>query len=96
MLAAMVALQNRGVDALPDLLGALHEYAWTDLPAGELLQLAAAALLMDPGSLENLVLPGGIRTISGSSVVLLDAEEFDRVISDIALDGVLDVGTDDG
>lgn len=92
ILAAMVMVQNRGIDALPDLLVVLHNNAWTDLPAGELLAFAAAGLLMDPGGLENLVLPGAVRTISGSSVVLLDEEELDRVISDIAPDGTLDPG----
>jgi LCP family protein required for cell wall assembly len=90
ILAGMVAVQNRGIDALPDLLHILHKYAWTDLPAGELLALGAAGLIMSPDGLENLVLPGVIRTISGSSVVLLDEEELNRVISGIADDGVLD------
>jgi len=90
ILGAMIMVQNRGIDALPDLLRVLHENAWTDLPAGELLALGAAGLLMDSGNLENLVLPGSVRTISGSSVVLLDEDERDRVITDITPDGVLD------
>ncbi len=95
ILAAMVMVQNRGVDALPDLLKALHNNAWTDLPAGELLVFAAAGLLMDPGGLQNLVLPGSVRTINGSSVVLLNEEEKDRVISEIAPDGVLDPASEE-
>ncbi len=96
IIAAMAMVQNRGVDALPDLLRVLHEHAWTDLPAGELLTLGAAGLLMSPDKLDNLVLPGRVRTINGRSVVLLDEDERDRVIGDIADDGVLDSGTDDG
>ncbi len=89
ILAAMVEVQLRGIDALPDLLAMLVEHTWTDLPAGELLTLGAAGLLMDPAGLENLVLPGDLGNIGGASVVLLDEEEFDRIISDIADDGVL-------
>lgn len=89
ILAAMMEVQLRGIDALPDLLNMLVEHTWTDLPAGELLTLGAAGLLMDPGGLENLVLPGKIANIGGASVVLLDEEEFDRIMSDIADDGIL-------
>lgn len=97
ILAAMVMVQTRGVDALPGLLRALHNDAWTDLPAGELLTFAAAGLLTDPGALENVVLPGSVRTIGGASVVLLDEEEKDRIMSDIAADGVLEpAGEQDG
>ena len=96
MLAAMVMVQNNGIDALPDLLRILHEEAWTDLPAGQLLVFGAAGLLMSPDGFDNLVLPGAVRTISGSSVVLLDENEMDRVISDIAPDGVLDPIEDEG
>jgi len=37
-----------------------------------------------------------VRTISGSSVVLLDEDAMDRVISDIAPDGVLDPIEEEG
>ncbi len=97
ILAAMVMVQIRGVDALPDLLRALHNDAWTDLPAGELLAFAAAGLLTDPGALDNLVLPGSVRNIGGASVVLLNEKEKDRIMSDLAADGVLDpTGEQDG
>ena len=95
ILAAMTDVQNRGVHALPDLLRDLHKNAWTDLPAGELLALGAAGLLLDPGTVDNLVLPGRVRNISGSSVVLLNEDEFETIIADIAVDGVLDPTDDD-
>ena len=90
ILAAMTMLQNRGIDSLPDLVDILLENTWTDLEAGELLRLAAAGLLIDPGELDNLVMPGAVRTINGASVVLLDEEELERVTADIAPDGLLD------
>ena len=89
ILAAMEMVQNRGFDALPDLLRVLHEEAWTDLPAGDLLAFSAAALLMEPGSFDNLVLPGRFTRIGGSSAVAVDADELERVVSDVIDDGVL-------
>jgi LCP family protein required for cell wall assembly len=96
ILAAMAMVQNRGVDAVPDLLRILHEEAWTDLPAGDLLQLAATGLLMDPADLDNLVLSGRVRNISGASVVLLDEDEFEQVIADVADDAMLEPPPEDG
>lgn len=96
ILAAMSMVQNRGIDAVPDLLRILLEEAWTDLPAGELLQLAATGLLMDPGDFENLVLPGRVRTIGRASVVVLDEDEFERVITDVADDAVVESPTENG
>ncbi len=92
ILAAMEMVQNRGIDALPDLLRVLHEEAWTDLPAGDLLAFSAAALLMDSGSFENLVLPGRFVRIGGSSAIEVDPDELERVITDVGDDGVLTPG----
>lgn len=89
MLAAMEMVQDRGIDALPDLVKILTDHTFTDLDAGALLAFAAAGLLMDPGGLGNLVLPGDVETINTRSVVLLDEAEMERVLRDVADDGVV-------
>lgn len=88
MQAAMAALEERGIAALPDLLVALLENAWTDLPTETLLKLAAAALLTPPEAMANIVLPGRIGTAGSASVVYLDEEGTAAIFEDLA-DGEL-------
>lgn len=90
MLAAMAMVQVRGIDGLPDLVKILAENTFTDLSAGALLSYSATALLMDPAGLENIVLPGDVETINNRSVVLLHEDEKQRVLADIADDGILE------
>jgi LCP family protein required for cell wall assembly len=92
ILAAMTQAQIIGIDALPDFLNILLEHTWTDLSTSDLVRFGAAGLLMDPAGLDNIVLPGRIGSVGGASVVRLDEDELERVMTDIADDGVLDTG----
>jgi LCP family protein required for cell wall assembly len=77
MLGALDKARGSGILELPRLLQLLCQYTWTDLPAEDLLTLAAGAFEIDPARVGSTVLPGTIRMISGASVVLLDPEAED-------------------
>jgi LCP family protein required for cell wall assembly len=87
IMGALVAVQLRGLDDLPELLALLSEYTWTDLSAGDLLTLAAGAYEIDPTGVANLVLPGSVQMISGASVVVLD-ESVEATYRDLD-DGII-------
>jgi LCP family protein required for cell wall assembly len=89
MLAAMEMVQERGIDALPALVQVLAENTFTDLDAGRLLAFSAAGLLLEPGSLGNLVVPGEVEIINTRSVVLIDEPELARIAADVADDGIM-------
>ncbi len=88
MQAGMAAIQELGVGSLPDLLAALTENTWTDLPTDDLVTFAAAAFLVAPESLTNIVLPGRVGTAGAASVVYLDEEGTAAIFADLA-DGAL-------
>ena len=89
ILATMAMLQERGIDGLPMLLKTLVANTWTDLSTEDLLRFSVAGLVMDPGSLDNLVMPGRVSNINGASVVLLDQDELERISENLADDGIL-------
>jgi LCP family protein required for cell wall assembly len=93
MQAGMAAVQELGVGMLPDLLAALTENTWTDLPTDDLVAFAAAAFLVAPESLTNIVLPGRVGTAGAASVVYLDEEGTAAIFSDLA-DGTLEESID--
>ena len=72
MQAMLRLLQTNDVSAAPALLALMDDYTWTDLSPAALIQLAATAFLLDPGRMENTVLPGTVGTAGGGSVVFLD------------------------
>jgi LCP family protein required for cell wall assembly len=89
ILAGLAAVQEKGILELPALLGLLFDHAWTDLPAEDLLTLAAGIFELDPAAVTNLVLPGTVGTAAGgASVVFLDADAED-IYRDLE-DGVID------
>ena len=89
MLAAMVMLQLEGIDALPGYVAALAQFTHTNLSAEQLLLLGAAAMALDPTTIENQVLPGKVGRAVGASVVFLDPEA-DVMIADLRDDGLLE------
>jgi polyisoprenyl-teichoic acid--peptidoglycan teichoic acid transferase len=91
MLAALQTVQIAGIEAVPGLLAMLTEHAFTDLSAERLLQLGASAFALDPGAIENQVLPGRVGVAVGASVVFLDPEA-DVMIADLDDDGLLEPG----
>lgn len=93
MQAGMAAVQELGVGMLPALLVALTENTWTDLPTDDLVAFAAAAFLVAPESLTNIVLPGRVGTAGAASVVYLDEEGTAAIFSDLA-DGTLEESID--
>lgn len=88
MLAAIDMVQGLGLDAMPAFGQVFFENAWSDVPTDRLAQFAAFAFLVDTDELQNVVLPGTVQTISGSSVVVLD-DIVDDVFVDLA-DGWLE------
>ena len=88
MLAMLRLIQTNDVLSAPGFLAILENHTWTDLSPRALIQLAAAAFLLDPDKLENTVLPGTIGTAGGGSVVFL-GDEAHAVIADLADDGLL-------
>jgi LCP family protein required for cell wall assembly len=70
-------------------LVAAMEHMQMDLSTAELFQLTLAALSIDPDEVVNRVLPGGIGTIGGASVVTLGGDA-QALFDDIAEDGMLE------
>jgi len=72
---------------LASYLVAFHQFVETNVPTRDLLRLAAIAGRVDPGKVENLVLPGGSGSAGGASVVLLGpgAGEIFNAIRDDAV-----------
>ena len=68
-------------------LAAFHNLVETNVPTRDLIRLAAIAGRIDPGKVENLVLPGGGGSAGGASVVLLGpgAGEIFNAIRDDAV-----------
>jgi len=69
--AALRKAQALGIGELPRLLELLVEYTWTDLPAEQLLTLAASSYELDPEALTNVVGDGRVGTAGSVSVVYL-------------------------
>jgi anionic cell wall polymer biosynthesis LytR-Cps2A-Psr (LCP) family protein len=88
MLAALSAIQDGSIHGLPPLLAELTRFTTTSLTATDLLQLGAAAMDMDIGSITNEVLPGSLgRAGGGASVVFLDPG-FEQIVDDVIDDGI--------
>jgi LCP family protein required for cell wall assembly len=88
MVAGMIAVQEMGVDALPELLDILLDHTWTDLSTEDLLTMAATIYFVTPEDMVNMVLPGSVGTAGDRSVVFL-AESATDIYLDLA-DGVVD------
>lgn len=88
MLAGMVAVQEMGVDELPELMDILLDNAWTDLSTEDLLTMAATVYILTPEEMVNMVMPGSVGTAGSQSVVYL-ANRSPDIYADLA-DGVID------
>ncbi|MGI9666296.1 MAG: LCP family protein [Acidimicrobiia bacterium] len=88
MLAVLTMLQRGEVETVPMLLAELSKYTETNLSASDLIQLGAAAMDMDIGTITNEVLPGSLgRTSGGASVVFLDGG-WQTIVQDVVDDGI--------
>lgn len=88
MLAALTMMQDGSMHGLPPLVAALSDSTTTSLTATDLIQLGAAAMQMDIGSVTNDVLPGSLgRAGGGASVVFLD-DGFQTIVEDVVDDGI--------
>lgn len=85
---ALVAIQARGVEAVPTLLETFTRFVHTDLTPAELLTLAAALYELDTATVDNIVLPGSAGWAGAASVVFLDDAAF-HIFADLE-DGTLD------
>ena len=91
LLAALATLRAEVRDGSAPLLRwalAGAEYLKTDLALEDLFELVLAAPTFDPARGRNRVVTGRVATISGKSVVLLDANAG-AMFRDLARDGVL-------
>jgi LCP family protein required for cell wall assembly len=91
LLAALATLRAEVRDGNAPLLRwavAGAEYLKTDLALEDLFELLVAAPTFDPRRARNRVVTGRVATISGKSVVLLDANAG-AMFRDLARDGVL-------
>lgn len=88
MKAALAEVQRRGITELPLLLQFLDEATWTDLGVGDLLTLGAAAYELDVDGVNNVVVPGGVGTAGGGSVVFI-GDGADAVFADVSDDGLV-------
>jgi LCP family protein required for cell wall assembly len=66
------------------------EHLSTDLPAGELFQLAQAMAQVDPGRITSCVVLGGIGNIGGASVVLPYTDQARRLGDEARTDATLE------
>ncbi len=74
---AMVAVQARGLTALPGLLELLTTHTWTDLPVGDLLAVGALIYELEPFEVPNIVVEGENANRNGAAVVVLHESAFD-------------------
>ncbi len=88
MLAMLRLMQTNDILAAPMFLAILDDHTWTDLTPTALIQLAATAFVLDPGVIENVVLPGTLGTAGGGSVVFI-GEAAREMIADVVDDGLL-------
>jgi LCP family protein required for cell wall assembly len=88
MKAMLAMLLERPITEVPMLLGALVEYAETNLTPTDLIQLGTAGFLLHLEDISNEVLPGKLgRGAGGASVVLLDPG-FEDIVADVVDDGL--------
>ena len=92
--AGLVAVQERGILVLPDLLALLLRHAWTDFDAEELLTLAAATYEMEPGKVTNQVVPASLGRVGSASVVFL-GDGAQAIFRDLEDDGLITPEADD-
>ncbi|TPG14836.1 LytR family transcriptional regulator [Pedococcus bigeumensis] len=71
MLAGMSMARAGGPKALVKYLGAMSPHVETDLSTEQVLNLGASVFRASPNTVKNVVVPGGVGTRSGQSVVLL-------------------------
>ena len=89
MLATLAMLQQGSIEDVPVLIGELVKYTDTNLTPADLIQLGAAAFILDIGNIDNVVLPGTLgRATGGASVVFLDPEA-EGIVADVIDDGLL-------
>jgi anionic cell wall polymer biosynthesis LytR-Cps2A-Psr (LCP) family protein len=89
MLGALRRVQEMGIEALPELVRILDDSILTSFRAGELLGLAATALLLNPDLVPNVVIPGSVGTTSGGASIVRIGAAADDVFADQADDGLL-------
>jgi len=89
MLAVLDVLQMNDIADTPEIIAVLLDHTWTDLTPTDLIQLGATVHTLDPERIENVVLPGKLGMAGGASIVRL-TPEADRMLADLADDGLLD------
>jgi anionic cell wall polymer biosynthesis LytR-Cps2A-Psr (LCP) family protein len=93
MQGALREVRRRGIEDLPELIQILDDSSFTSFSAGELLNLGATALLLDPDNVTNVVIPGSVGTTSGGASIVSIGGGADAVFADQADNGLLDGST---
>ncbi len=89
MQGALREVQRRGFEGLPELMRILDDTAHSSFTVGELLNLGATALSLDPDKVINVVIPGSVGSTSGGASIVRIGSEADAVFADQADDGLL-------
>lgn len=92
LLAALAQFQREFQDdpsRLPVWIGAGMRNMDTDLPVGELIELALGVSDIRVAHVRNIVFPGGTGSVGGSSVVFLSMSTARRIVADARADGEL-------
>ncbi len=89
MQGALREVRRRGIDELPEMIRILEDVTFTSFSAGELLNLGATALLLDPDKVDNVVVPGSVGSTSGGASIVRIGSGADAVFADQADDGLL-------
>jgi polyisoprenyl-teichoic acid--peptidoglycan teichoic acid transferase len=91
-LAALAQFQREFRDDPSRLLfwiGAGMRNMATDLPVGEVIELALGVADVELRHVRNIVFPGGTGSVGGSSVVFLSMSSARRIVADARVDGAL-------
>jgi LCP family protein required for cell wall assembly len=71
--AALAVAKTKGPAAMPGFLTVIGRNVTTNLTAAQVLTLASAVFVTNPATVRNTVVPGGVGTRGGQSVVLLSS-----------------------
>lgn len=88
LLGGLGGAKLRGPLAVPDMIAGTERWLSTDLSPDQLLQLALAALRLNPAQVDNIVLEGGTGFAGRASVVYLSERATTTTFEDLA-DGKL-------
>ncbi len=88
MLAAMVMIQEMGVEELPRWVAAYDTHGFTNLDTEDFFTWAASAYVTTPEQITNMVIPASVGTVGAASVVFI-SDSAELVYRDLE-DGLIE------